>query len=221
MKRREFLQLAGLGAGATVLQSIPSFGHNIQIEKSLIPLEVSIKKNLADIALNAAKSKGATYIDVRLGRYLNQFITTRETRVDNIANTESFGMGIRVIANGSWGFAATDNLTPENIAKTAALAVQMAKVNSKLITEPVVLASQKGYGEVSWKTPIEKNGFDIPLKEKIDLLLNVNNIALANGSNFVTSQLFLVNEIFCLLRWILYRPRYPPDMANLHFNENR
>ena len=149
---------------------------------------------MADIALNAAKSKGASYVDVRIGRYLNQFITTREKRVDNISNTESYGMGIRVIANGCWGFAATDNLTTDNIAKTAALAVQMAKVNSKLIDEPVKLAPQKGYGEVSWKTPIEKNAFEIPLKDKIDLLLSVNNAALTSGASFATSQLYLVNE---------------------------
>lgn len=149
---------------------------------------------MADVALNAAKSKGATYADVRIGRYLNQFISTREKRVDNVVNAESYGMGIRVIVNGCWGFAATDNLTTDNIAKTAAIAVQIAKVNSKLMDEPVKLAPQKGYGEVSWKTPIEKNSFEIPIKDKIDLLLSVNNAALTNGATFVNSQLFQVNE---------------------------
>ena len=103
-------------------------------------------------------------------------------------------MGIRVIAKGCWGFASTDNLTPENIAKTAELAVQIAVVNAKLQTEPVQLAPQKGYGEVSWKTPLEKNGFDVPIKEKVDLLLNANSIAMTGGANFVNSTLFLVNE---------------------------
>ena len=194
MKRRDFLHLAGLGVGASVLQGIPVFGKTIPVEQTLTPVDIALKKQMADIALNAAKSKGASYVDVRIGRYLNQFITTREKRVDNISNTESYGMGIRVIANGCWGFAATDNLTTDNIAKTAALAVQMAKVNSKLIDEPVKLAPQKGYGEVSWKTPIEKNAFEIPLKDKIDLLLSVNNAALTSGASFATSQLYLVNE---------------------------
>ena len=149
---------------------------------------------MADVALNAAKSKGATYADVRIGRYLNQFLTTRETRVENISNTESYGMGIRVIANGSWGFAAIDKLDDDNIARAAALAVEIAKVNSKLLTEPVRLAPQKGYGEVSWKTPIEKNAFEVPIKEKTDLLLAVNEAALKGGASFVSSSLFLVNE---------------------------
>ncbi len=153
-----------------------------------------LKKQMADIALNEGRSKGATYVDVRLGRYLNQFINTREKKVENVSNTESYGMGIRVIANGCWGFAATDNLTKENIAKTAALAVQIAKVNARLLTEPLKLAPQEGYGEVSWKTPIEKNAFEVPIKEKIDLLLRVNDVAMRNGATFATSSLFQVNE---------------------------
>ena len=194
MRRRDFLYVSGIGVGASMLQSIPVIGRDIAFEEALIPVDASLKKKLADIALNAARSKGATYADVRIGRYLNQFLTTRETRVESISNTESYGMGIRVIANGSWGFAAIDNLTEDTIAKAAASAVQIAKVNSKLLTEPVKLAPQKGYGEVSWKTPFEKNSFEIPIKEKTELLLAVNDAALKGGANFVNSSLFLVNE---------------------------
>lgn len=194
MRRRDFLYLSGIGVGASMLQSIPLIGRDIALEDSLIPIDTAIKKRLADVALNAAKSKGATYADVRIGRYLNQFLTTRENRVENISNTESYGMGIRVIANGSWGFASIDHLTEDNIARAAATAVQIAKVNSKLLTEPVKLAPQRGYGEVSWKTPIEKNAFEIPIKEKTELLLAVNDVAMKGGVNYVNSSLFLVNE---------------------------
>lgn len=177
-----------------MLQSIPVFGRGISMEEALIPVDAVLKKRMADVALNAARSKGATYADVRIGRYLNQFLTTRETRVENISNTESYGMGIRVIANGSWGFAAIDKLDDDNIARAAAVAVEIAKVNSKLLTEPVRLAPQQGYGEVNWKTPIEQNAFEVPIKEKTDLLLAVNEAALKGGASFVSSSLFLVNE---------------------------
>jgi TldD protein len=59
---------------------------------------------MADVALNAARSKGATYTDVRIGRYLNQYVVTREDKVQNIVDTQSYGMGIRVLAGGCWGF---------------------------------------------------------------------------------------------------------------------
>lgn len=194
MKRREFLNLAGMGIGGSMLAGIPIIGNAVPLDKEWSPVDTAKKKQMADVALNAAKSKGATYTDVRIGRYLNQYVITRENKVQNIVNTESYGMGVRVIANGSWGFAATDKLDTDNIAKAAQLAVEIAKENSRLLTEPVQLAPQKGYGEVSWKAPIEKNAFEVPIKEKVDLLLSVNDAALKAGANYINSLLFLVNE---------------------------
>ncbi len=194
MKRRDFIYLTGLGTAAAMMPGIPLIGKTISPEQALEGVDPAKKKQMADVALNAARSSGATYTDVRLGRYLNQFVITREDKVENIVNTESYGMGIRVIANGSWGFAATDALDNDSIAKTAALAVSIAKENSKILSEPVQLAPQKGYGEVSWKAPIEKNAFEVPIKEKVDLLLGVNDAAMRGGADYINSFLFLVNE---------------------------
>ena len=89
-----------------------SFGKIISPEHLLSPgLDVGQKKILADVALNAAKGLGASYADARIGRYLNQYVFTREDKVQNVVNTESFGIGIRVIANGTWGFASTNDVT--------------------------------------------------------------------------------------------------------------
>ncbi|WP_285543177.1 TldD/PmbA family protein [Dyadobacter frigoris] len=196
MNRRDFMQATGLGAGSLMLSQIPVFGRQVPVEALLVPgLDISIKKRLADAALNAAKSKGASYADVRIGRYLNQFIITREDKVQNISNTESYGVGVRVIVNGCWGFAAVGEAKTEaELASVAEEAVAMAKANALLSDEPVQLAPQKGFGEVSWKTPIVKNAFEISIKEKVDLLMAVNGAALSNGASFVNSQFFLVNE---------------------------
>src|SRR5690349_126704 len=132
MRRRDFIQLAGMGAGAMMLPA-SAFANVVDPARMLDPLmDVSQKKQLADIALNTTKSLGATYTDVRIGRYLNQFVTTREKKVQNVANTESFGVGIRVIANGCWGFSATNEVTREGVAKCAERAVAVAKANSKI-----------------------------------------------------------------------------------------
>jgi TldD protein len=194
LRRRDFIFLTGVGAGAMVLPSLNSFGKNIDVQQALEGVDMRIKKQLADAGLNAAKSAGASYADVRIGRYLNQFVITRENRVQNVANTESYGVGIRVIADGCWGFAATNDVTKEGIAKVAKRAVAVAKANAKLGSAPVQLAPQKGYGEVSWKTPIEKNAFEVPIKEKVDLLLGTNAAAMSGGANFVNSTIFAVNE---------------------------
>jgi TldD protein len=187
--------MAGMGLGSLVLPKLPFGTRMIDPSAALnAGMDVAVKKQLSDIALNVAKAKGASYTDVRIGRYLNQFIITRENRIQNIVNLESFGVGIRVIANGSWGFAATNDVSKEGVARTAERAVAVAKANAKIIAEPVQLAPQNGYGEVSWKTPIEKNAFEVPIKEKVDLLLNVNGIAMSGGANFINSALLAVNE---------------------------
>jgi TldD protein len=195
LKRKDFIRNASMGMGALFLPKSMLYANQVDAAALLeTRFDIPQKKRMADIALNAARSKGASYTDVRIGRYLNQFVITREDKVENVVNTESYGIGIRVIANGSWGFAATDNLDTDSIAKTAALAVSIAKENARLLTEPVQLAPQKGQGEVSWKTPIEKNAFEVPIKEKVDLLLSVNDAAMKGGANYMNSLLFLVNE---------------------------
>jgi len=194
LKRRDFVQLAGLGLGGLALPA-SVLGNPVDPERLLEhPLAIAEKKVLADVALNTAKSAGATYADVRIGRYLNQFLNTRENKIQNITNTESYGVGVRVIANGTWGFAATSDVTTDGIKKATERAIAIAKASSKFQKEPVQLAPVQGVGEVSWKTPIQKNAFEVPVKEKIDLLLAANAAALKGGANFVTSNLFQVNE---------------------------
>ncbi|KUJ83019.1 TldD/PmbA family protein [Microbulbifer flavimaris] len=192
MDRRKFLQLSGAGVGASMLP----FAGNVIAESQLTTdgIDLSVKKELADAALNTATKLGATYADVRIGRYLNQYVLTRELQLQNVVNTESIGMGVRVIANGTWGFSATNDMTVDGIAKATRKAVATAKANSKHQSEPVQLAEQKGFGEVSWKTPIQKNAMQVPLAEKIDLLMEVNKSAMDAGASFINSSLYLVNE---------------------------
>jgi TldD protein len=191
MDRRNFLAVSGIGLSGLM---IPGFGNAVAAEVLLTKMDVGRKKVLADIALGAATGAGATYCDVRIGRYLRQFVITREDKVENVVNTESIGAGIRVIANGTWGFAATSDLSNAGIAKAAKQAVAIAKANSINQTKPVQLAPVKGAGEVSWATPIKKNAMEVPIKEKVDLLLGVNAAAMAAGASFVNSVLFVVNE---------------------------
>lgn len=195
MKRRDFIQLSSMGFGALATSGLLMMGNSVSAEQLLEPgIDAAAKKVLADTALNAARVKGATYTDVRIGRYLNQSLFTREKNVQGISNSESFGVGIRVIANGTWGFSATSDVTPDGIKACAETAVAIAKANSKLQKEPVQLAPVEGYGEVTWNTPIKKNAFEVPVKEKIDLLLKANDAALENGAAFVNSALFMINE---------------------------
>jgi TldD protein len=194
LKRKDFIYYTGMSLGSLMLPKLPAFGREIDPAEALQGMDAAANKELSDVALNAAKSKGATYADVRIGRYLRQFVATRDKRVQGVANTENFGVGIRVLVNGAWGFAATHTVSKDAIAKCAEQAVAVAKANAKLQGEPVQLAPQKGFGVVSWKAPIEINAFEVPIKDKVDLLLQVNDIAITGGASFVTAMISAVNE---------------------------
>ena len=193
LQRREFIKLSGLGLAAMAVP-VSVFSNSVPIDYMEPSFDVIVNKRFADVALNAATKAGASYADIRIGRYRNQYVFTREDRVQNLVNTESYGAGIRVIANGTWGFAATNDMTDEGIMKAAKQAVLIAKANSMLQEEPVELVPVQSYGEVEWKTPIQKNALDVPVKEKVDLLLSANAAALENGAKYINSALFQVNE---------------------------
>src|SRR5690606_11095089 len=193
MQRRGFLALGGLAAGGAMLR--PMFlGRAIAAGQLLETPDPARNRRLADPALQAATDAGATYCDVRIGRYLRQSLLTREARVEIVANEESMGVGVRVIAGGAWGFAATSRLDDDSLAQAARQAVAIARANARLQTAPVRLAPAPGVGEVSWRTPIGKNGMEVPIRDKLDLLLSVNAAALEAGASFVNSRMFLVNE---------------------------
>ncbi len=191
MERRKFLQI---GAGTAGAMLIPVFGNAIAADELMSGMAASAKKVLADTALNAATKAGASYCDVRIGRYLNQFIITRDLNVENISNTESSGVGVRVIANGAYGFASTNDMSPDGIANAARQAVAIAKANAKLQTEPVRLAPVKGVGEVAWATPVKKDWRSIPVKEKADMLIAANKAGMDAGASFMTASLFQINQ---------------------------
>jgi TldD protein len=190
MDRRDFLTISGVGLAGLIFP----YSRAIAAEELVSGLDIAIKKAIADAALQAATDAGASYCDVRVGRYLQQFVITREDKVQNVVNTESTGVGIRVIANGAWGFAATRDLSTAGVAAAARQAAAIAKANAGLQDKPVRLAPVKGVGEVSWKAPIKKNAMEVPIKDKVDLLLSVNAAAVKAGADFVNSTLFLVNE---------------------------
>ena len=183
--RRRFVQsMLVLGAATGVRPSTVLFGFPPAAELS----------DLADAALAAAKKGGASYADIRINRYMNQFIFTRDRRVQNIVNTEDYGFGVRVIVDGTWGFASSSVVSKEEIARVAAQAVAIARANRKVNGEPVQLAPVESFND-SWNTPVKKNPFDMPLQPKLDLLLQLNDEALkVPGASFVSAALQFVNE---------------------------
>lgn len=149
---------------------------------------------LADIALEAATAAGATYADIRISRHRTQFVSSREKRVESVSEDESYGFGVRVIAQGTWGFASSSNVTREEIASVARQAVAIANAQARLQREPVQLAPIGVYKAV-WKSPIRKDPFDVPIAEKVETLLAINAEAMnVEGVSFCSSAMDFTME---------------------------
>jgi TldD protein len=189
MKRREFVKLTAASGAALLLAPPP-----LRFQQPATPFSDPDVARLADVALEAARGEGASYADIRINRYRNQSVGTREQRVTNISANESFGFGVRVIVDGTWGFAASNVVTKEEVVKVAKAAVKIARANRGIQKEPVQLAPVPSYNE-TWKTPVKTNPFDIPVADKVALLLGLNEEAMkVAGVSFCSSFMQVANE---------------------------
>ena len=96
--------------------------------------------DLANAALNSARSAGASYADVRIGRYRRQQIATREHQIAGVNDSESYGLGVRTLVDGSWGFAATSRMSRSGAQQAALAAVEMSKAARAVRKRRVELA---------------------------------------------------------------------------------
>src|ERR1700726_4220605 len=126
--------------------------------------------DLCTNALDIAKLRGASYGDVRVMHLRQRDLTTKNGQVGTLAQSESIGLGIRVLANGAWGFASTDRMTRDGVGACAAQAVSIAKASALAKREDVVMAPEKAYID-SWQSPFRKDPFEIPLETQLSLLL--------------------------------------------------
>jgi len=150
-------------------------------------------KELADVALETARSQGASYADIRINRYRQQSIFAREDRIQNVNTGERFGFGVRVLVEGVWGFAAATRVTKDHVARIAGEAVAIAKANKAASIDRVELVPVPKVID-TWQTPHVKNPFRVPTSVKAELLLAMNASAMKAGASFVNSGVFAVEE---------------------------
>ncbi|HET8641341.1 MAG TPA: TldD/PmbA family protein [Pseudonocardiaceae bacterium] len=150
------------------------------MEASIDPEFTSLPlRNLADAALSRAAELGAEHADLRVERLRSQNIKMRDGRLQSAADTQELGFGIRVVHNGSWGFAASVDLTPDDAARAAKRAVAVAKVSAPMNFERVELADEPVHRDATWSSPYRTNPFDVPRADKIALLADWSERLLA------------------------------------------
>ncbi|MDH5282723.1 MAG: TldD/PmbA family protein, partial [Gemmatimonadota bacterium] len=141
-------------------------------------------------ALDAARAAGASYADIRISRTRTQSVSTREQQITGVSESDTEGFGIRVLADGAWGFAASRELTRDEITRIARTAVALAKANRAAMKRPVTLSPTPAVKNGRWRSPVEIDPFSVSLDDKVTLLLAANAAALkVKGARFVSSSL--------------------------------
>src|SRR5712672_126206 len=135
-------------------------------------------KQIADGALDTVTQRGAGYADVRLVDHRQRSLATKNGKVGHAGSAETLGIGIRVLVNDSWGFAATDDLSREAVDKTAAHAVEIAKASSRVKEEPVRLAPEPAV-KIEWSSPYKIDPFTTSIEQNLDLLTRIDAELLA------------------------------------------
>ncbi len=133
------------------------------------------------------------YADLRIVEKKNQNIETKDGVVEALASSTSLGYGVRVLVTGAWGFAASYDFSRSGIERTIKKAVSIAKESARFKTKNVVLTKQKPI-KASYKTPVKEDPFNVPIKDKIKLLLEADRAQRVSPEIVISQSFFSANS---------------------------
>jgi len=131
-------------------------------------------QEIASWALNSASLKGAFYADARIVNERGRSLATKNGKIGGAADSESLGIGVRVIADGAWGFASSDDLSRKSVEETAARAVEIARASARVKQEEIHLAPESTV-TAEWVSPFKIDPFSISVEQNLDLLLKIDS----------------------------------------------
>lgn len=172
--RRQFVQRGVTVAGMAAIPSglarpwarlIITDRDRARAASRALLVDASTVRDLALRAIDTAKSAGASYAEARLTRVVEE-----ELGMDpHASDGEVYGVGVRVLANGAWGFASSPYWNPDEVVQLAREAVTQAKINGRVNPQAVELAPRP-VAQGSWRTPIRIDPFTISLDDKVDYM---------------------------------------------------
>jgi TldD protein len=130
--------------------------------------------DIASWALNIAALRGASYADARIADDRHRALSTKNGKIGSASDSESLGVGVRVIADGAWGFAASEDLSRSAVEATAARAVEIAKASARVKQHDVQLAPENPH-TADWTTPFQIDPFVTSVEQNLELLLKIDS----------------------------------------------
>ena len=164
--------------------------HAVDADFLALPLPA-----VSDAAISTAKSLGASHVDVRIERTRTGLLSLRDAKPETQTDETNFGIGVRVIVNGAWGFASSPDVSTDSAKKLAQTAVSMAKTSKPLSTEEVSLVAEPIYAAQQWVSAYEIDPFSVSDAEKKDRLASLSSSLLGSGSvNHTSATTMFVKE---------------------------
>ncbi|MGY1601389.1 TldD/PmbA family protein [Geodermatophilus sp. SYSU D00815] len=162
------------------------------VDESFLALPLSA---LTDAALTRAVDLGCEHADIRVERIRTQVISLRDARLESLTDGEDLGLAVRVVHEGTWGFAAGVVLTAAEAVRLAEEAVAVAKVSAAINTDPVELAPEPVHPDGQWVSDYAVDPFEVPDADKTGLLTELSEQLLAaDGVEHVQSSCMHVKE---------------------------
>ena len=150
---------------------------------------------VSDAAISTGTSAGASHVDVRIERTRTGLLSLRDAKPETQTDETNFGIGVRVIVNGAWGFASSPDVSVDSAKKLALTAVAMAKTSKPLSTEEVKLVPEPVYAKQSWVSSYEIDPFAVSDSEKKDRLASLSSKLLATSTvNHTSAHTMYVKE---------------------------
>jgi len=161
------------------------------IDPSFLALPLS---RLADAALQRARDFGVQHADFRLERIRTQDISMRDARLEGAVDGEVLGFAVRVVVDGTWGFASSVELTSDAAVRTTEQAINVARVSKPISSEAVELAPEPVHADATWVSSYDEDPFQVPLADKVAALAEWSSRLLVTKPVEHTSA--VLNQVF-------------------------
>jgi TldD protein len=157
--------------------------------------------DLAQAAVEGALAAGATYADARGIISRQEAIQVQNGAVESSDVIEAAGVGVRALMGSSWGFYAVAEPSAADARRAGEQAAAIARA-STMVAGPAQELAAVPVNEDEYRTPFDEDPFQVPLSEKVDLLVGVTNtimettgVALARANlNFWNAEKWFVSS---------------------------
>jgi TldD protein len=136
--------------------------------------------------MEEASKRGASYADIRFFKTDEEQLTVKDARPERIEFGYGADFGVRVIVDGAWGFAGSNNVSKQDVINATIRAIEIAEGSHLTKKEEVKLCDNK-VAKTTFKTKIQKDPFKVPPEEILDLLISCNKIMKDQGCSIKTS----------------------------------